>query len=99
VNKRLERAIQIGIPALQQYHRDLTNVAPLPKPYQVWMCPSCETIHTNEPYETEEYICVTRISGIGDHLLTSGEHPNDYCNWHGNRQDLLCANKKTWNYV
>ena len=57
MNKRLERAIQYGLPALQQYKRDLTETRPICPPHQIWLCPNCDTLHSKTDVDPDNYGC------------------------------------------
>jgi len=67
--KPLNYEVQAGIPALQQYHRDLNDCVPLKRATQRWMCPQCDEQHTNEPVFLLTYRCNCGWHGSRDELF------------------------------
>jgi hypothetical protein len=69
---RLRRAAQFGLTALQIREQKPINYAPPPVGSQMWLCPNCESLHTNEPVNMTTYRCA--CSWHGDrHELCRGD--------------------------
>ena len=57
MKQRLNALVQYGTTALQQRERDSSQCAPTPRPYQIWMCPACDHIHSHDPIDLDPYAC------------------------------------------
>lgn len=62
---------QANLTASQQYKRDLTKCDPPPPATQLWMCPSCDTLHLNCPITLNQYRCKCGWHGNRDELLVA----------------------------
>jgi len=74
---------QVGLTALQEYHRDTSGCDPTPEPHQLWMCPSCERIHNNEPIDIVVYVCICGWKGDRHQLARADQYrPAQYIHDH-----------------
>lgn len=73
--------VQIGVPNAQRYkeHRDgtLPEFTPMRNPGQMWMCPSCDAIHSNVPITLNLYRCECGWNGDRNVLLRAETGPKE----------------------
>ncbi len=70
--------VQANIPAVQQYHRDLTKCRPLKAPTITWMCPKCDNIHPDVPQYLAHFMqCQCGWFGIEEDVVLARD-PQDY---------------------
>lgn len=70
---------QVGLTALQQRKRDMSQCDPTPEPFQKWMCPGCDYIHIKCPIDMDIYRC-KQCDWVGNRntLLTAAPTPSMY---------------------